>query len=65
MNTQEKIKELEHEVMALWRVIEDERLWHPSVIREIKRRSQDAHRSYARGGLRKAGEVFAALRKRT
>ena len=46
-------------------MIEDERLWHPSVIHEIKRRSQDANRSYVHGGLRKAGEVFAALRKRT
>ena len=63
MNTQAKIKELEYEVTALWRVVEDERLWHPSVMREIKRRSQDASRSHAREELRKAGEVFATLRQ--
>ena len=63
MNTQAKIRELEYEVTALWRVVEDERLWHPSVIQEIKRRSQDAHRSQAREGLRKAGEVYATLRQ--
>jgi hypothetical protein len=49
MNTQARIKELEHEVMALWHVVEDERLWDPSVIHGIKQRSQNAHRSYARG----------------
>lgn len=64
MSTQEKIKELEHEITALWRVVEDERIWHPSIIREIKRRSQNVHRVHGQAGLRKADEVFAALRRR-
>lgn len=61
MSTQEKIRKLEQEITTLWRVIEDERLWHPSVVREIKRRAELAHRAYANRRLRKAEDVFAAL----
>lgn len=61
MNTQEKITELEQEITALWRVIEDERLWHPSIIQEIKRRSQNVRSTHGRKELRKAEEVFAML----
>lgn len=63
MNTQEKIRDLENEITALWQVVEDERIWHPSVIREIKRRSQHIRHAQGQAGLRKADEVFAALRQ--
>lgn len=64
MNTQEKIRDLENEITALRQVVEDERMWHPSIIREIKRRSQHIRRAQGLAGLRKADEVFAALRRR-
>lgn len=64
MNTQEKIRDLENEITALWQVVEDEHMWHPSIIREIKRRSQHIRRAQGQVELRKADEVFAVLRRR-
>ncbi len=64
MRTQTRIQKLERDVAALWQVVEDERLWHPSVIRELKRRSGQARRDHAQGKLRTAREVFASLRRR-
>jgi len=59
---QKEIQKLKKEVETLWQVIGDERLWHPSVIREIQRRSRVAHRDQVKGRLRLASEVFAKLR---
>lgn len=64
MSTQEKIRKLEQEITALWRVIEDERLWHPSIVREIKRRAKLARQTYANRRLRKAEEGFVALQSK-
>lgn len=58
MHVQERVQKLEKEVATLWRVIEDERLWHPSIIQEIKKRSRSARRDHAKGLLRKAEEVL-------
>jgi len=59
--TQKEIQKLKKEVETLWQVIGDERLWHPSVIREIQRRSRTARRDHIKGRLRLASEVFAKL----
>lgn len=58
MYVQKRIQRLEEEVATLWQVIEDERLWHPSVIQEIKKRSRAARRAHVGGRLRSAEEVF-------
>ena len=59
MRTQEKIQQLERDVATLWQIVEDERLWHPSVIREIRQRAQTARRAYVRKQLKTAEEVLA------
>jgi len=59
---QKEIQKLKKEVETLWQVIGDERLWHPSVIREIQRRSRAARRDHTKGRLRLTSEVFAKLR---
>jgi len=64
MKTQEKIQNLEREIRSLWQVIEDERLWHPSVISELRRRSRLAKQAYARGKLQSSENVFAKLSSR-
>lgn len=61
METQEKIKKLEKEVAILWHIIDDERLWEPSIIREIRRRSAIAGRDRVKGRLRTAEEIFNTL----
>ncbi len=55
MRIQDRVQKLEKEIGALWRVIDDERLWHPSIVKEIRNRSLHARREFARGKLRKAG----------
>ena len=64
MHTRVRLQKLERKVEALWQLVEDERLWHPTVIRELQRRSQSARRAHAGGRLRTAAEVFASLRRR-
>ena len=59
MRVQERIQKLEKEIVKLWQVVEDEMLWHPSVVREIKRRSLAARRDHVKGRLRRAEEVLA------
>ena len=59
MKTQEKIRKLEREVNTLWQIVEDERLWHPSIIREIQNRSRSARKYHRQGKLKTAKEVFA------
>ena len=59
MQTIQRLQKLEKEIAILWGVIEDERLWHPSVVREIQRRSRTAKRIHIRGNLKKAEEIFA------
>ena len=59
METQEKIKKLEREVATLWQIIDDERLWDPTVIREIKNRSKIAKKKRANSLLKTAKEVFS------
>lgn len=57
MTTKEKIQQLEREVAALWHIVEDDRIWDPSVIREIQKRSQKARLDYSQRKLRTA-EVY-------
>lgn len=64
MSMQEKIRDLENEITTLWQVVEDEHMWHPSIIREIKRRSQHIRHAQGQAELRKADEVFTAFRRR-
>ena len=64
IQTQNKIRKLENEIAAIWNVIDDERLWHPSVMREIKRRSEIAHRAYTKGKLRSADKIFGSFGER-
>jgi len=61
MQTVQKIKKLEREVAALWQIVDDERLWDPSVIREIRKRAKSVNRAYAQKSLRAAKEVFRKL----
>jgi len=61
MGTQTRIQKLEREVAALWQVIEDERLWNPSVVQEIRRRSKAARKNLAQKRLRRANDIFARL----
>lgn len=61
MKTQEKIKKLEQEVAVLWQVLDDERLWHPSIVLEIRKRSCDARKNHAHKRLKTAQQVFASL----
>ena len=59
---QKEIKKLKKEIEIIWQVIEDERLWHPSVIREIQRRSNTIGKNHRK--LRLAEEVFTLLPRR-
>lgn len=59
MRTQEHIQKLEKEIKAIWKVIDDELLWHPSIIKEIRRRSILARQAHVQDRLRKAAEFFS------
>lgn len=61
MRTQTRIQKLEKEVAALWRILDDERVWHPSVIYEVQKRSKAARQALAKKKLRTAEGVFAKL----
>ena len=58
MKTQEKIRKLERDIATLWQIVEDERLWHPSVIREIQNRSRAAKLAYRPKKMKTADEIF-------
>lgn len=62
--TTEKIQKLEKEITRIWQIIDDELLWDPSVIREIRRRSSMARRSHKNGSLKTAEKVFSSLIRR-
>jgi uncharacterized protein (UPF0147 family) len=62
MSTAEKVKRLEKEVAVLWQIVEDERLWHPSVIQEIRRRSKQARHDLKEKRLKTVGELFSKSR---
>lgn len=63
MRTQERIKNIERQLETLWKVIEDDRLWHPSIIQELQRRSRGARRDHSSRRLRSAAEVLSARRR--
>ena len=64
MTTQEKVRKLEREVAKLWQILDDDRLWDPSLTRELLRRSQTTRKAYGRGSLRPAERVLASLVRR-
>lgn len=57
-----KIRRLEEEVATLWQIVDDERFWDLSIIKEIQRRSKSAHRDYAKKRLKAADDVFASVK---
>lgn len=61
MHTQTRIQKLEKDVAALWRILEDERVWHPSVIYELRKRSKVARQALAKKKLKAAKDLFARL----
>lgn len=61
MRTQTRIQKLEKEVALLWHILEDGRVWHPSVVNEIRRRSKIARLALAKKKLQRAEDIFASL----
>ena len=59
MQTDKRLQKLEKEIETIWRVIDENRAWHNSVVTEVRRRSLEARREHQKGKLRSANKVFA------
>ena len=60
-NTATKIRELQKEVRELRQIVDDEIFWHPTIEKEIRRRSVVSRRHL--GKLKNVKEVFASLKR--
>lgn len=57
--TKNKIQRIELEIQEIWKVLSEDILWRPSIIKEIQRRSRAARKLFESGKLRTFEEVFS------
>ena len=50
---------MEREVQELWRVVSEDIFWHPTIVKEIKRRSLEAQKLFRSGELKTLEELVS------
>lgn len=58
-DTKNRIQKMEREIQELWRVVSEDIFWHPTVVKEIKKRSIEGRKLLRSGKLKTLEEVIA------
>ena len=59
VDTKGRIQKLENEVRELWRTVSEDIFWHPTVIKEIKKRSSEGRKLFRSGKLKTFEDVVS------
>ena len=57
--TKNRIQKIEREIQEIWKVLSEDFFWHPTIIKEIQRRSNAVRKLLKSEKLRTAEEVFS------
>lgn len=57
--TKNRIQKIEREIQELWLAVSEDIFWHPTVIKEIKKRSRDGRKLLRSGKLKTLEEVVS------
>jgi hypothetical protein len=56
--TKDRIKKIESEIQELWKIVSEDIFWHPTVIKEIKKRSSRGRKLLRSGKLKTFKEIL-------